>query len=161
MSRKIQTSAVCSRSNSLTWRLLLRAVLFQWMRLYGSPGAYGRMPVACGVVCGVRTGLACDPSMNAGGSFQPGSGSTRGYTIRFDALPTDACDSNMPSGSPVRSRTDSTRKWPRRVSGTRTDHDFSLRGPRLTAWAGSSTGRVDGLRTSSHSLGSRLVFRTV
>ena len=32
-SRKIHTSAVCSRSNSLTWRLLLRAVLFQWIRL--------------------------------------------------------------------------------------------------------------------------------
>ena len=81
--------------------------------------------------------------------------------MTFDALPTEACDSNMPSGSPVRSSTGSMRKCPRRVSGTRTDHDFSLRGPRLTACAGSSTGSVDGLRSSSHSLGSRLVFRTV
>ena len=35
----IQTSAVCSRSNSLTWIAPVRAVEGQWIRLKASPGA--------------------------------------------------------------------------------------------------------------------------
>ena len=38
-SRKIQASAVCSRSNSLTWISPCRAVVCQWMRFIESPGA--------------------------------------------------------------------------------------------------------------------------
>ena len=58
----IQTSAVCSRSNSLTWISPVRAVDGQWIRLKPSPGAYGRMVVASGVVCWVRTGVERLPS---------------------------------------------------------------------------------------------------
>ena len=38
-SRMIQASAVCSRSNSLTWSSPWRAVVFQWIRFIASPGA--------------------------------------------------------------------------------------------------------------------------
>ena len=61
-STKSQTSAVCSRSNSLTWISPRRAVLRQWMRLKLSPGAYGRTVVASGVVWRVRSGAECVPS---------------------------------------------------------------------------------------------------
>ena len=57
----IQASAVCSRSNSLTWISPWRAVVFQWMRFIASPGAYGRTEVAIGVVWSVRTGEAWLP----------------------------------------------------------------------------------------------------
>ena len=52
----IHASAVCSRSNSLTWISPWRAVDFQWMRFMLSPGAYGRTVVASGVVWSVRSG---------------------------------------------------------------------------------------------------------
>ncbi len=74
----IQASAVCSRSNSLTWISPWRAVVFQWIRFIASPGAYGRTDVAIGVVCRVRTGEAWLPSSDAAGSRQRGSGSRRG-----------------------------------------------------------------------------------
>ena len=77
-SRKIQASAVCSRSNSLTWISPRRAVVRQWMRFMESPGAYGRTVVASGVVWRVRSGEACAPSMLAGGSRHRGRASTRG-----------------------------------------------------------------------------------
>ena len=38
-SRKIQASAVCSRSNSLTWISPNRAVVRQWILFIESPGA--------------------------------------------------------------------------------------------------------------------------
>ena len=38
-SRMIHASAVCSRSNSLTWISPWRAVVFQWIRFIASPGA--------------------------------------------------------------------------------------------------------------------------
>ena len=38
-SMKIHASAVCSRSNSLTWISPVRAVVRQWMRFIESPGA--------------------------------------------------------------------------------------------------------------------------
>ena len=74
----IQASAVCSRSNSLTWISPCRAVVFQWIRFIASPGAYGRTEVAMGVVWSVRTGDAWLPSRAAAGSRQRGSGSIRG-----------------------------------------------------------------------------------
>ena len=77
-SRMIQASAVCSRSNSLTWISPWRAVVFQWIRFIASPGAYGRTDVAIGVVWSVRTGEAWLPSSDAAGSRQRGSGSSRG-----------------------------------------------------------------------------------
>ena len=69
-SRTIQASAVCSRSNSLTWISPWRAVDFQWIRLKRRPGAYGRTVVASGVVCSVRSGVAWLPSRLAAGSRQ-------------------------------------------------------------------------------------------
>ncbi len=74
----IQASAVCSRSNSLTWISPWRAVVFQWIRFIASPGAYGRTEVAIGVVWRVRTGEAWLPSSAAAGRRQRGSGSSRG-----------------------------------------------------------------------------------
>ena len=68
----IQASAVCSRSNSLTWISPWRAVLFQWIRLKLSPGAYGRTVVTSGVVWSVRSGEAWLPSTWAAGSRQRG-----------------------------------------------------------------------------------------
>ena len=66
-SRKIQASAVCSRSNSLTWMSPWRAVDCQWIRFKVSPGAHGRTVVASGVVWRVRSGDAWLPSTLAGG----------------------------------------------------------------------------------------------
>ena len=74
----IQTSAVCSRSNSLTWISPVRAVDGQWIRLKPSPGAYGRTDVASGVVCCVRTGVERLPSRLTAWRRQRGIGSTRG-----------------------------------------------------------------------------------
>ena len=68
----IQASAVCSRSNSLTWISPWRAVVFQWIRFIASPGAYGRTEVAIGVVWSVRTGEAWLPSRAAAGRRQRG-----------------------------------------------------------------------------------------
>ena len=74
----IHASAVCSRSNSLTWISPWRAVDFQWIRFMLSPGAYGRTVVASGVVWSVRSGDAWLPSRLAAGSRHIGSGSSRG-----------------------------------------------------------------------------------
>ena len=67
-SRTSQASAVCSRSNSLTWMSPWRAVDFQWMRLNASPGAQGRTVVASGVACSVRSRIAWLPAANLDGS---------------------------------------------------------------------------------------------
>ena len=77
-SSTIHASAVCSRSNSLTWISPVRAVDFQWIRLKLSPGAYGRTVVASGVVWSVRSGDEWLPSMFDAGSLQSGIGSSRG-----------------------------------------------------------------------------------
>ena len=52
-----------------------------------------------------------------------------GRRRRSTPWPTDADASKNPNGSPVRIWSGSTRKWPRRVSGARTSHDRSARGP--------------------------------
>ena len=74
----IHASAVCSRSNSLTWMSPWRAVDFQWIRLNASPGAHGRTVVASGVVWSVRSRIAWLPSRFAAGSRHSGIGSSRG-----------------------------------------------------------------------------------
>ena len=74
----IHASAVCSRSNSLTWISPWRAVERQWMRFMLSPGAYGRTDVARGVVWRVRSGDAWLPSRLADGRRHAGIGSSRG-----------------------------------------------------------------------------------
>ena len=74
----IHASAVCSRSNSLTWISPWRAVERQWIRFMLSPGAYGRTVVANGVVWSVRSGEAWLPSRLAAGSRHIGRGSNRG-----------------------------------------------------------------------------------
>ena len=86
-SRKIQASAVCSRSNSLTWISPCRAVVRQWMRLNESPGAHGRTVVASGVVWSVRSGCACEPSTMAVGRRQCGSGVDPRIDDQRHALP--------------------------------------------------------------------------
>ena len=77
-SRMTQASAVCSRSNSLTWMSPWRAVDFQWIRLNASPGAQGRTVVASGVAWSVRSRIAWLPSRFDAGSRQSGTGSRRG-----------------------------------------------------------------------------------
>ena len=78
-SRMIQASAVCSRSNSLTWISPWRAVVFQWIRFIASPGAYGRTVVASGVVWSVRSRRrrGCPRGSPPAGASS-GSGSSRG-----------------------------------------------------------------------------------
>ena len=139
----------------------VRAVDGQWIRLKASPGAYGRIDVASGVVCWARTGVERLPSRLTARSRQRGICSTRGKTTRVRPCPTDACASKNPNGSPVRIWSGSTRKWPRRTSGTRATQDRSRRVPSEIARPGSGTGSVDGLCTSSQSFGRRLVFRSV
>ena len=74
----IQASAVCSRSNSLTWMSPWRAVDFQWMRLNASPGAHGRTVETSGVDWSVRSRIAWLPSRLAEGRRHSGIGSSRG-----------------------------------------------------------------------------------
>ncbi len=66
-SRNIQTSASGSSSNSLTIKRSRRAVLTQWIRFSGSPGAYSRTPAAFEVICGVRRRSASPPGSCPGG----------------------------------------------------------------------------------------------
>ena len=161
-SRMIQASAVCSRSNSLTWISPWRAVDFQWIRLKLSPGAYGRTVVASGVVWSVRSGDAWLPSMLRGRQ-PPARQRARpaGRRPRETPWPTVADASKKPNGSPVRIWSGSIRKWPRRASGARTSHDRSLRDPSVMARPGRPPGSVVGLWTSSQGLGSRLALRSV
>ena len=157
----IHASAVCSRSNSLTWISPCRAVDFQWIRLKASPGAHGRTVVASGVAWSVRSRIAWLPSRFDAGRRHNGTGSRRGYTVTLIPDPTDADDSKNPKGSPVRIWSGSMRKWPRRVSGVRISHDRSVLPPRASARPGRPAGSDVGLWISSHGLGMRLVFRSV
>ena len=144
-SRMIHASAVCSRSNSLTWISPWRAVERQWIRFMLSPGAYGRTVVASGVVWSVRSGEAWLPSRLAAGRRHIGSASRRGYTMTLTPCPTVAEASKKPNGSPVRMCSGSIRKWPRRASGTRISHDRSVLPLRVMARPGRPPGSVVGL----------------
>ena len=74
----IQASAVCSRSNSLTWISPWRAVDRQWIRFMRRPArTAGRSWPAASTGASARA-HAWLPSRLAAGRRQAGSGSSRG-----------------------------------------------------------------------------------
>ena len=137
----IQASAVCSRSNSLTWISPWRAVERQWIRLKRRPGrTAGRSwPAASSGAC--ARAQAWLPSRLAAGSRHSGQRLEARVDDDADALPTVAEDSKNPNGSPVRMCSGSIRKWPRRVSGARMSHDRSRAAAEGDGPAGQAAGQ--------------------
>ena len=158
----IHASAVCSRSNSLTWISPWRAVVFQWIRFIASPGAYGRTDVASGVVWSVRTGEAWLPSRAAAGSRQRGQRLEPRIDHDGDALPDRRrCleEAERVAGPDVE-RLDPEVAAPRRAApGSATTARSGRRG--VIARPGRPPGSVVGLWISSQSFGIRLALRSV
>ena len=124
-SRKIQASAVCSSSNSLTWISPWRAVDFQWIRLKRRPGrTAGRSSRAAWSGASARAPRGC-PRCSRPAGATAAAARPAGRRRRSTPWPTEADASKNPNGSPVRIWSGSIRKWPRRVSGARTSHDRS------------------------------------
>ena len=160
-SRKIQASAVCSRSNSLTWISPWRAVDFQWIRLKLSPGAHGRTVVASGVVWSVRSGEAWLPSRLAAGRRHERERLEPRVDDDRDALADRRRrleEAERVAGPDVQ-RLDPEVAAPRQ---RRPDEPRPLAPrPRVIARPGRPPGSVVGLWTSSQGFGSRLALRSV
>ena len=110
----IQASAVCSRSNSLTWISPCRAVLFQWIRFMRRPARMaGPSSRAASSGASARARRGC-PRRWLPAAASAGAARAAGRRRRDTPCPTVADASKKPNGSPVRMWSGSMRKWPRR-----------------------------------------------